>query len=109
MASNRRNCAYSLSISANIGVTWRRFPRRHDVERANSRRLAELPDPSQIYLSVDTPGTNSNGYQITPKKADEILERLVVLKEVTLKVRNNCALKKEYNDLQYLRLEHKSC
>ncbi|KLO19972.1 hypothetical protein SCHPADRAFT_808166, partial [Schizopora paradoxa] len=62
------------------------FPRRHDVEKANSARLAKLPDPSQTYVSVDTPGNDSNGHRISLKKAEDILERLVALKEVTLKV-----------------------
>ncbi len=58
-----------------------------EVEKANTLRLSELPDPSHAYPSIDTPGRDSNGYPLTPGRTRDILERLVAQREVTLKVR----------------------
>jgi len=62
------------------------FPLRAQVERANSLRLAMLPDPSHTYTSIDTPGSDSNGVPLSPGTFEKVLERLVALKEVILKV-----------------------
>lgn len=60
---------------------------RQDVDDANNSRLDQLRGPVHKYIADDLPGRDIRGDQISPDKAEQILERLVAAKEVTLKVR----------------------
>ncbi|KAL4268423.1 ATP-dependent DNA helicase PIF1 [Pleurotus pulmonarius] len=62
------------------------FPTRSEVANANRTRLNALPGRPLLYPACDVPGTNSNGQPIHPDAMARLLERLVVPKEVILKV-----------------------
>lgn len=49
-------------------------------------RLAGLSGPPNTYIALDVPGVDIHGNPVSQKYAEHLLERLVALKEVTLKV-----------------------
>lgn len=63
-----------------------RYPLRREVEEANSMRLANLPPPAHSYDSLDIAGHDIRGKLISTEQAQKLLDKLVVLKSVTLKV-----------------------
>ena len=63
-----------------------RYPLRCEVEEANTMRLANLPPPAHTYDSLDVAGHDVRGKPISPQQAQKLLDKLVVLKSVTLKV-----------------------
>lgn len=62
------------------------FPTRAEVSNANRTRLDALPGRPLLYPACDIPGTNSNGQPVHLDAMTRLLERLVVPKEVILKV-----------------------
>ncbi|KAG9223170.1 hypothetical protein CCMSSC00406_0000141 [Pleurotus cornucopiae] len=62
------------------------FPTRAEVSNANRTRLDALPGRPLLYPACDIPGTNSNGQPVHFDAMARLLERLVVPKEVILKV-----------------------
>lgn len=60
---------------------------RYEVEAANSRRLNLLPGPSNTYKAADTPGVDIRGEPMPRRQAEDLLDRLVAVRELTLKVR----------------------
>lgn len=63
-----------------------RYPLRYQVETANAKRLNLLPSPSHNYSANDTPGTDIRGFPMPRQQAQQLLDRLVAVKELTLKV-----------------------
>ncbi|KAG8978081.1 hypothetical protein FRC05_011197, partial [Tulasnella sp. 425] len=74
------------------------YPLKSQVERANNERLNELPGPTYIYKSTDTPGVKliyegtepgqrkKPKYEpVTAEEAEKSLDRLVALKELVLR------------------------
>lgn len=48
---------------------------KKEVEAINTKRLAELEEANQSYVSFDEPGQDSRGYALGPKEAKEVLDR----------------------------------
>ena len=62
------------------------FPLRSEVDQANRAWLAKLSGEVEKYISLDRPGIDSKGNPLSAAQADTILDRLIAMKEVTLKV-----------------------
>ncbi|GLB36504.1 putative dna repair and recombination [Lyophyllum shimeji] len=63
------------------------FSTRQEVDNANASRLRQLNTESHTYVASDYAGVDSNGHPITPMQMSRLLERLVVQKQIHLKVR----------------------
>lgn len=59
---------------------------RFEVEKSNGVRLDKLPGPAHTFVSMDTPGYDVRGNRVSEAQAEQLLERLVAVKEITLKV-----------------------
>lgn len=65
-----------------------RFSTRREVYGANHSRLEQLPGEPMSFPAADQPGTDAEGFLITPEKMDRILEQQVLApKVINLKVR----------------------
>ncbi|KIO07513.1 hypothetical protein M404DRAFT_137025, partial [Pisolithus tinctorius Marx 270] len=62
------------------------FPRKGDVERYNHERLHTLPGEAFVFRAMDSYGRDINDMPIEAYLGEQLLERLVVAKVVTLKV-----------------------
>nr|GAT43685.1 DNA repair and recombination protein [Mycena chlorophos] len=60
--------------------------RRDEVEWANNRRLDMLTGETRRYTAQQFAGRNSEGQQITHEQMEKLLEKLVVPKQISLKV-----------------------
>ena len=63
-----------------------RFPIRAEVEAANNQRLDKLADPTHVYQAEDRPGVDVRGNPISRQTMLQLLDRLVVPREISLKV-----------------------
>ncbi|KAI0274842.1 hypothetical protein BC834DRAFT_965319 [Gloeopeniophorella convolvens] len=63
------------------------YPTRKEVEFVNSTRLKQIKEEGVPYVSWDCAGVKASGDPVSAEEADEILDRLVALKTITLKVR----------------------
>lgn len=63
-----------------------RFPTRKQVERANELRLQNLPGQEHTYMSIDRPGVDSDGKQVSSVRMATLLERMVATPSIKLKV-----------------------
>ncbi|KAG8903521.1 hypothetical protein FRB99_003177 [Tulasnella sp. 403] len=61
------------------------FPLKQQVDRANMERLNSLPGRTYKFHAKDSPGVDGAGKPITRDEADKLLERLVALKELSLR------------------------
>ncbi|KAI6153268.1 hypothetical protein BKA82DRAFT_4349768 [Pisolithus tinctorius] len=61
------------------------FPRKGDVERYNHERLHTLPGEAFVFRAMDSYGRDINDMPIEAYLGEQLLERLVVAKVVTLK------------------------
>ena len=59
------------------------------METANARRLNLLPEPSHTYVANDTSGTDIRGNPMPRQQAEQLVDRLMAVKELTLKVRRS--------------------
>lgn len=64
-----------------------RYSLRVEVETANNSRLMQLTGETHTYEAMDTPGIDSKGEALTRAQMERQLERLIVQKMITLKVR----------------------
>ncbi|KAL4244565.1 ATP-dependent DNA helicase [Abortiporus biennis] len=62
------------------------FPKRDQVDNANSKRLESLCTPAKAYNAIDTPGIDERGYPVTQFKMDDLLKPLVAKEQIVLKV-----------------------
>ncbi len=59
---------------------------RSEVENANSSRLKNLPGEQHTYRARDIPGIDAYGNPTKSDAMEKLLDRLVVPREVSLKV-----------------------
>ncbi|KAG1716789.1 hypothetical protein ID866_387 [Astraeus odoratus] len=72
------------------------FPLKASVERCNQEKLQKLPGEARLFKAMDSYGYDIYDIPIDPRMGEQLLQRLVVAKEITLKVREpfGCALHK---------------
>lgn len=63
-----------------------RFSTRVEVEGANTTRLNKLTGETILYQATETAGLDSKGQRISVEVMARLLDRLVVPKQITLKV-----------------------
>jgi len=62
------------------------YPKREQVERQNANRLASIKQPTHSFPATDTPGVDEDDNRTTPKRMDDILQKTIAPKMLTLKV-----------------------
>lgn len=63
-----------------------RYPLKREVESCNNRRLNALTGTEYTYRSVDSAGYDVQHNPITRDNANQLLDRMTAVSEVTLKV-----------------------
>jgi hypothetical protein len=61
------------------------YPTRVQVDTANHTRLQRLPGQAHTYQSLDTPGQDDKGQRVSENRATQLLNGLVVQRELRLK------------------------
>jgi hypothetical protein len=61
------------------------YPTRVQVDTANHTRLQRLPGQAHTYQSLDTPGQDDKGERVSENRATQLLNGLVVQRELRLK------------------------
>lgn len=79
-------CVSLLDFGCLNGFFFARYPTRGEVAGANNRRLNALPGKPETYRAADGPGLDEDRKPISMDRAERLLERLVVPKEITLKI-----------------------
>lgn len=78
-----------IPLSLVLIVTQRRsFPLKAEVERRNISKLLELPGEARVFKAMDFYGHDIHFAPIGQRQGEQLLERLIVAKEVVLKVSN---------------------
>ncbi|KAH7912986.1 hypothetical protein BJ138DRAFT_1147006, partial [Hygrophoropsis aurantiaca] len=75
----------ALSYSDGILPT-QLFPLKKEVESCNKEQLQRLPGPEYSYRAMDSRGFNMTYTRITKPQAEQLLDRLVVPREINLRI-----------------------
>ena len=67
-------------------IAYDSYPKRADVERANSVRLSQLEGRPRNYRGTDAPGRDETGRELSPERVERALKDVIAPKDLPLKV-----------------------